>query len=213
MTQHRLMDFGSENSARMHAGLIFDPTDDTLMDDQAAALELLYDFNATRPSQSAEREALLQRMFASIGTGCYIEPPLHANWAGKHVTLGDNVYANFNLTLVDDVEITIGSNVMIAPNVVIATAGHPILPALRREAAQFNLPVVIGDNVWIGAGALIMPGITIGDDTVIGAGSVVTRDIPAGVVAVGSPCRIVREIGEHDREYYWRDRRIDFPLD
>ena len=213
MTQRRLLDFGDGNAARMDAGLIFDPTDDAMMDDQAAALELLYDFNATRPSQSAERQELLTRMFASVGSGCYIEPPLHANWAGRHLTLGDNVYANFNLTLVDDVAITIGSNVMIAPNVVIATAGHPILPELRREAAQFNLPVVIGDNVWIGAGALIMPGITIGDDTVIGAGSVVTRDIPAGVIAVGSPCRVVREIGDHDREFYWRDRRIDFPLE
>lgn len=213
MTQRRLLDFGPDNRARMDAGQIYDPTDGALMDDQAAALEALYDFNATRPSQGAEREALLQRMFASIGTNCYIEPPLHANWAGRHVTLGDNVYANFNLTLVDDVAIHIGSNVMIAPNVVIATAGHPILPELRREAAQFNLPVTIGDNVWIGAGALIMPGIAIGDDTVIGAGSVVTRDIPAGVIAVGSPCRVVREIGDHDREFYWRDRRIDFPLD
>ena len=213
MTQRRLLDFGDDNAARMDAGLIFDPTDDAMMDDQAAALELLYDFNATRPSQSAERQELLTRMFATVGSACYIEPPLHANWAGRHVTLGDNVYANFNLTLVDDVAITIGSNVMIAPNVVIATAGHPILPELRREAAQFNLPVVIGDNVWIGAGALIMPGITIGDDTVIGAGSVVTRDIPAGVIAVGSPCRVVREIGDHDREFYWRDRRIDFPLE
>lgn len=213
MTPPRLLDFGDDNLDRMNAGLVYDPTDDSLMDDQAAALEVLYDFNATRPSQSAERQELLARMFASVGTGCYIEPPLHANWAGRHVTLGDNVYANFNLTLVDDVAITIGSNVMIAPNVVIATAGHPILPELRREAAQFNLPVVIGDNVWIGAGALIMPGITIGDDTVIGAGSVVTRDIPAGVIAVGSPCRVVREIGDHDREFSWRDRRIDFPLD
>lgn len=213
MTPPRLLDFGDDNLDRMNAGLVYDPTGDSLMDDQAAALEVLYDFNATRPSQSAERQELLARMFASVGTGCYIEPPLHANWAGRHVTLGDNVYANFNLTLVDDVAITIGSNVMIAPNVVIATAGHPILPELRREAAQFNLPVVIGDNVWIGAGALIMPGITIGDDTVIGAGSVVTRDIPAGVIAVGSPCRVVREIGDHDREFSWRDRRIDFPLD
>lgn len=213
MTPPRLLDFGDDNLDRMNAGLVYDPTDDSLMDDQAAALEVLYDFNATRPSQIAERQELLARMFASVGTGCYIEPPLHANWAGRHVTLGDNVYANFNLTLVDDVAITIGSNVMIAPNVVIATAGHPILPELRREAAQFNLPVVIGDNVWIGAGALIMPGITIGDDTVIGAGSVVTRDIPAGVIAVGSPCRVVREIGDHDREFSWRDRRIDFPLD
>jgi galactoside O-acetyltransferase len=98
---------------------------------------------------------------------------------------------------------------MFGPNVVITTAGHPILPELRARGLQFNLPVHIGRNVWVGSGVQIMPGVTIGDDSVIGAGSVVTRDIPAGVVAVGTPCRVVREIGEHDREFYWRDRRLD----
>lgn len=201
------------NRDRMDAGLIYDPTDSALADQQVEALEVLYDYNATRPSQAAEREALMQRMFASVGTNCYLEPPLRSNWGGRNVHLGNDVYANFNLTLVDDAPIHIGDNVMFAPNVVVATAGHPVLPELRRLAAQFNLPVTIGNNVWIGAGALIMPGVTIGDDSVIGAGSVVTRDIPAGVVAVGSPCRIVREIGEHDRQFYWRDRQVDITVD
>lgn len=201
------------NRDRMDAGLIYNPAEATLADEQTEALEVLYDFNATRPSQVAEREALLHRMFASVGDGCYIEPPLRSNWGGRNVHLGNAVYANFNLTLVDDGPIHIGDNVMFAPNVVVATAGHPVMPELRRRAAQFNLPVTIGNNVWIGAGALIMPGVTIGDDSVIGAGSVVTRDIPAGVVAVGSPCRIVREIGDHDREFYWRDRRIDITVE
>lgn len=200
------------NRERMDAGLIYNPSEAALADEQTEALELLYDFNATRPSQGSEREALLHRMFASVGENCYIEPPLHSNWGGRNVHLGNAVYANFNLTLVDDAPIHIGDNVMFGPNVVVATAGHPVSPELRRRAAQFNLPVTIGDNVWIGAGALIMPGVTIGDDSVIGAGSVVTRDIPAGVVAVGTPCRIVREIGDHDREFYWRDRRIDITV-
>lgn len=197
------------NAERMAAGLVYNPNDPALLANQSEAQELLYDFNATRPSQGAERAALLQRMFASVGEGCYIEPPFHANWGGANVTLGDGVYANFNLTIVDDGPVVIGDNVMFGPNVVITSAGHPVLPELRLRAAQYNLPVTIGDNVWIGSGVQIMPGVTIGADTVVGAGSVVTRDLPAGVVAVGTPCRVVREIGEHDREFYWRDRRID----
>jgi galactoside O-acetyltransferase len=123
------------------------------------------------------------------------------------------VYANVNRTLVDDGPIHIGDNVMFGPNVVITTAGHPVLPELRVRSAQFNLPVSIGDNVWIGSGVQIMPGVTIGANTVIGAGSTVTRDLPADVVAVGTPCRIVRQIGEHDRTYFWRDREFDLPVD
>lgn len=198
-----------DNHERMLAGKVYDPSDAGIMAEQSEALELLYDFNASRPSQQTERAELLRQMFAEIGDGCYVEPPLHANWGGRHVYVGSNVYANSNLTLVDDGDIHIGDNVMFGPNVVITTAGHPILPELRARGLQFNLPVHIGRNVWIGSGVQIMPGVTIGDDSVIGAGSVVTRDIPAGVVAVGIPCRVVREIGEHDREFYWRDRRLD----
>ncbi|WP_454299783.1 sugar O-acetyltransferase [Salana multivorans] len=197
------------NDERMRAGLLYNPGESALMARQTEALELLYDFNATRPSQGARRSELLAQMFAEVGEGCYIEPPLHANWGGKHVQLGRSVYANFGLTLVDDGEIHIGDHVMFGPNVTITTGGHPVEPELRRAGAQFNLPVRIGAGVWVGAGVQIMPGVSIGESSVIGAGSVVTRDIPAGVVAVGVPCRIVREIGEHDRRFYWRDREID----
>ena len=194
---------------QMKSGQIYFCTDEALMTLQAECLELQYDYNQTRPSEGEKREALLRKMFAEVGEGCYIEPPLHANWAGRHVHLGKQVYANFNLTLVDDTDIFIGDFCMFAPNVVIATAGHPIEPSLRRRVGQYNLPVHIGNNVWVGAGAIIMPGVTIGDNSVIGAGSVVTRDIPANVVAVGNPCRVMREIGERDRKYYYRDREID----
>ena len=193
----------------MHSGCIYDPADPQIAQEQLLCLDKLYEYNTSRPTQMQKREQLLKEMFAEIGQGCYIEPPLHANWAGKHVHLGDNVYANFNLTLVDDTHIYIGDRTKLGPNVVISTAGHPILPELRMQGLQYNMPVHIGKNCWLGAGVLVMPGVTIGDNTVIGAGSVVTRDIPANVVAMGTPCRVVRTIGAHDREFYFRDRRIE----
>lgn len=198
-----------ESRRRMEEGRIYLPNDESIMAEQTACLEKLYDYNATRPSQASEREAMLKDMFAELGEGCYIEPPLHSNWGGKHVHFGKNVYANFNLTLVDDAHIYVGDGVMFAPNVVVATAAHPILPELRAKQMQFNLPVHIGSNVWIGAGAVILPGVTIGENSVIGAGSVVTKDIPANVVAVGNPCRVLREIGERDRRYYYKNRPVD----
>ena len=181
--------------------------DETILKEQYARLEILYDFNATRPSELEKREEILRRLFAEIGEDCYIEPPLHANW-GSHTHFGNHVYANFNLTLVDDGDIFVGDNVMFGPNVTLATAGHPVEPERRRLGMQFNIPIHIGNNVWIGAGSIVLPGVTIGDNTVIGAGSVVTKDIPAGVVAVGNPCRILREIGEKDKLYYYKDRKI-----
>ena len=198
-----------EERRRMMEGKLYLPTGEGLLADQAVCLERLYEYNHTRPSQNKEREALLKEMFAEIGEGVYLEPPFHANWAGHHVHMGKNVYANFNLTLVDDGEIYIGDYTMIGPNVTIATAGHPVLPELRQEAYQFNIPVHIGKNVWIGAGVIILPGVTVGDNTVIGAGSVVTKDIPSDVVAVGNPCRVLRPIGEKDRIYYYKDQKID----
>lgn len=195
---------------KMHSGKLYLPGDEELQREQLACLDKLYDFNRTRPTELDLREKMLREMFAEIGENCYIEPPLHANWAGKHVHFGKNVYANFGLTLVDDTHIYVGDCCMFGPNVVIATAGHPVLPELREKAYQYNSPVHIGRNVWIGAGALIMPGITIGDNSVIGAGSVVTKDIPEGVIAVGNPARVLREIGEHDREYYFKTNPIEW---
>lgn len=198
-----------EHKKRMTEGKLYDPADDSVIIEQRKCLEKLYDFNATRPHELEKRDIMLKDMLAECGEGCYIEPPFHSNFGGKHVHFGNDVYANFNLTMVDDGHIYVGDNVMFAPNVVVATAGHPILPALREKGYQYNADVHIGKNVWIGAGALIMPGITIGENTVIGAGSVVTKDIPANVVAFGNPCRVVREIGEKDKIYYFKDRKID----
>ena len=196
------------NLEKMHATMLYDPADGDIVEEQTACLDRLYDFNHTRPTEQDKRQALMKEMFAEIGENCYIEPPFHANWGGRHVHFGKNVYANFGLTMVDDTHIYVGDYTLFAPNVVVATAGHPIDPALRARGLQYNAAVHIGKNCWIGAGALIMPGVTIGDNTVIGAGSVVTHDIPTGVVAVGNPCRVMREIGEHDKEFYFKDRKI-----
>jgi galactoside O-acetyltransferase len=193
---------------KMTSEKLYACTDEEMCKKQTECLELQYDYNATRPSESQKRQELLKKMFAELGEGCYIEPPLHANWGGHHVHLGAHVYANFNLTLVDDSHIYIGEYTMIGPNVTIATAGHPIAPEYREKVFQFNIPVHIGRNCWIGSGVVILPGVTIGDNTVIGAGSIVTKDIPANVVAVGNPCHVLREINEHDRQFYYKDMRI-----
>lgn len=194
---------------KMHTGELYLPMDDAIMKEQTICLEKLYDYNATRPSESEKRTQLLKEMFAEIGDDCYIEPPLHANWGGHHVHFGKNVYANFNLTLVDDTHIYVGDYTMIGPNVTLATAGHPILPELREQGYQYNAPVSIGRNCWIGANVVIVPGVTIGNNVVIGAGSVVTKDLPDNVVAVGNPCKVLRTINEHDRQYYFKERKIE----
>ena len=193
---------------KIHSGEIYQPNDPDIMTEQLGYLDLMDEYNRTPRRLQRERAAMLPRLFAEVGENCFIESPYFANWGGHHVHLGSNVYANAGLTLVDDTHIYIGDYTMLGPNVTIATAGHPIDSGLRRRALQYNLPVRIGRNCWLGAGVIVMPGVTIGDNTVIGAGSVVTKDIPSGVVAVGNPCRILREVGERDRIFYWRDREI-----
>lgn len=193
---------------KLHTGDLYLPNDPDVIEEQLGYMELLYDYNQTRPREQERRQALLRRMLAEVGEECWIEPPFHANWGGRHVHFGKGVYANYGLTLVDDTHIYVGDQTMFGPNVTLSTAGHPILPELREQVYQYNMPIHIGRNCWIGAGAIVLPGVTIGDNTVIGAGSIVTRDIPANVVAVGNPCRVMREIGERDRELYFRGRRV-----
>lgn len=192
---------------KLHSQKIYYHSDE-IQKEQDLCLERLYDFNQTRPSETAKRESLLKQIFAEVGEGSYIEPPLRANW-GKHTHLGKNVYANFNLTLVDDTHIYIGDHVMIGPNVTLATAGHPIDPQMRIDVAQFNIPIHIGKNVWLGAHSVVLPGVSIGENSVIGAGSVVCKDIPANVVAVGNPCKVLRPINERDKEFYFKNLRFD----
>jgi galactoside O-acetyltransferase len=192
----------------LHIGKHYFPSDEKLVLEQQKCLEKVYDYNLTRPSETLKRQNLLTEMLAEVGKDCYIEPPFHANWGGKHLHLGKSVYANFNLTVVDDTHIYVGDYTMFEPNVVLATTGHPILPELRQKAYQHNQPIKIGKNCWLGAGVIVVGGVTIGDNTVAGTGSVVTKDLPTNVVAVGNPCRVLRPIGEHDRYYYFKDKEI-----
>lgn len=193
-----------------HNGDLYLPSDPEILKQQNHYLDLLYDFNQTRPTELDRRQALLKELFGDIGEGCYIEPPFHANWGGHHVHFGNHIYANFNFTAVDDTHIYVGDHTMIGPNVTIATAGHPILPELREQEYQYNLPVHIGKNCWLGAGVIILPGITLGDNVVVGAGSVVTKDLPDNVVAVGNPCKVLRKVSERDRKMYAHGRAIDW---
>ncbi len=194
---------------KQHGGALYLPGDESLQREQLQCLDRLFEFNQVRPSDLERKNALLKEMFAEIGEDCYIETPLRANWGGRHVHFGKNIYTNFNLTLVDDTHIHVGDYCQIGPNVVLATAGHPILPELREKGYQYNAPVRIGRNCWLGAGVVVVPGVTIGDNVVVGAGSVVTRDLPDNVIAVGNPCRILREVNDRDRAYYFKDRRIN----
>ena len=198
-----------DNVKRKSQGLPYCYDDPALQGDQHIYQVKMEEYNRTLQTEIELRQRLLKEVFAEIGTGTNVETPVHANWGCHHVHLGSGIYINSNVTFVDDDHIYIGDDTMVAPNVVFATAGNPILPILRKHHYVYTLPIHVGKNVWIGSGAQIMPGITIGDNSVIGAGSVVTNDIPANVVAYGVPCKVAREIGAKDREYYYKDRKLD----
>lgn len=194
----------------MVKGLIYDPADAEILKEQIYFQDRLWRFNQLKPSDITEKNNYMKEIFAECGDNNYIELPFHANWGGRHVHFGSYIYANSNLTLVDDGHIYIGDRVMFGPNVTIATANHPINSELRQKGLQYNKDVHIGENTWIAANVVIVPGIRIGKNVVIGAGSVVTKDIPDNVVAVGNPCHILREIGEHDKEYFYKNEKIDW---
>lgn len=179
---------------------------------RAAGKELMYDYNHTRPSEYKKKEEILKKVLGGMGDHIWIESPAAFSY-GCNTYMGHHVYANYNLVIVDDCPVYIGNYVMFGPNVTITVTGHPLAPEFRRKAAQFSLPVHIGDDVWVGANVVILPGVTIGNNVVIGAGSVVTHDIPDNVVAFGTPCRVVREITERDREFYTKDLPLNADWD
>ncbi|MBQ6502852.1 MAG: sugar O-acetyltransferase [Flexilinea sp.] len=195
---------------RMVKGLIYDPMDEEITAEQFPFLDKCRTFNQLKASDFDQKQAYMKEVFAECGENCYIELPFRANWGGHHLHFGSGIYANFNLTLVDDGHIYVGDKVMFGPNVTISTANHPIEPELRAKGLQYNKDVFIGENAWIAANVVIVPGVHIGKNTVIGAGSVVTKDIPDGVVAVGNPCRVLREVGDHDREFFFKNEIIDW---
>ena len=191
---------------RMKQGYVWKDDEENLAL-QAKCKALVKKWNELPTEAMEEREAMLHEIFGEVGENVWMNSPLTVT-VGKYVSIGSGTYANMNLMLIDDWKITIGKNVLIGPNVTMSTTGHPIDPAHRQDG-MYSFPITIGDNVWIGGNVTILPGVTIGENSVIGAGSVVTKDIPANVVAFRAPCKVYREINERDREYYFGNRRFD----
>jgi maltose O-acetyltransferase len=173
---------------KMLAGELYQPNDPQIQDVQLAAAAWMVRYNAALGLSDDEKRALLRERFAAVGDGTTIRPPFHCDF-GSHISIGAGSFMNFNCIILDVTTVTIGSNTQIGPAVQIYTADHPREAAVRRTGAEFARPVVIGSNVWIGGGAIILPGVTIGDDAVIGAGSVVTRNVSAGATVMGNPAR------------------------
>lgn len=193
---------------RMLAGLPYKAWLDGLSEERMACRRKLHAFNLLPPDEEEQAQRLLRELLGKTGRDPWINAPFHCDY-GWNIEVGDNFFANYNLTILDVGKVTIGSNVQFAPNVSIYTAGHPLHPDSRNSGYEYGLPVTIGDNVWIGGNVVLLPVVTVGSNSVIGAGSVVSRDIPEWVVAVGSPCRVVRRITEEDRKYYCKDRVFD----
>ena len=193
---------------RMLAGLPYKAWMDGLWEERLENKKKIYRFNNLEPGNPEEGEKLLKEILGKTGENITIEAPFHCDY-GYNIEVGENFFANYNFTVLDVGKVRIGANAQIAPNVSIYTAGHPVHPDSRNSGYEYGIEVTIGDNVWIGGNACIMPGVTIGNNVVIGAGSVVTHDLPDNVIAVGNPCRVVREITEKDRDYYYRDRKFD----
>jgi maltose O-acetyltransferase len=196
----------------MLAGLPYKAWLDGLEEERFACKQKIYDFNNLSPSLNESAPSLLKNILGKTGENIWIEAPFHCDY-GWNIEVGENFFANYNLTILDVAKVTIGKNVQIAPNVSIYTAGHPIHPDTRNTGYEYGIPITIGDNVWIGGNVVILPGVKIGDNVVIGAGSVVTKDIPENVIAMGNPCKIVREITEEDRSYYYKRNKFDVPIE
>ncbi|MCD8349020.1 MAG: sugar O-acetyltransferase [Planctomycetaceae bacterium] len=186
---------------KMLAGKLYNANDDQLVNERTDAKEVCYDYNHLRPRQTAERRAILKKLIGRSGDVFLIEPAFYCDY-GYNITLGENFAANHNLVILDGAPVTFGDNVMIGPNCSFYTAGHPLDVERRNAGLEFASPITVGANVWFGGNVCVMPGVTIGDNCVIGAGSVVTKDIPAGTLAVGNPCNVVREIGEEEKERF-----------
>ena len=197
-----------DQKERMLKGLPYKAWLDGLEEERDACKAKVYALNMLPPAERARIPALLKDLFGKTGERLFVEPPFHCDY-GWNIAVGENFFANYNLTILDVGKVTIGDNVQIAPNVSIYTAGHPVHPASRNSGYEYGIPVTIGSNVWIGGSVVILPGVTIGDNAVIGAGSVVTKDIPADHIAAGNPCRVLRKITEEDRKYYYKDRVFD----
>ena len=194
---------------RMLANLPYKAWMDGLSEERMACKKKIFEYNNTPPDQVERKREILKSLLGSCGDDYVnIESPFHCDY-GYNISVGENFFANYNFVVLDVGKVTIGDNAQIAPNVAIYTAGHPVHPDSRNSGYEYGIDVTIGDNVWIGGNSCIMPGVTVGNNVVIGAGSVVTKDLPDNVIAFGNPCKVIREITEEDRDYYFRDRMFD----
>ena len=194
----------------LNSGELYDSVDEEFIQYQHSLVQKINEFNNTpeTPEGLKKRDEILKSALGSCGENPYIIPPIYANCGLSNVHIGDNVVINFNCNFVDDCDIFIGDDCMIGPNCCIVAAIHPVSPRLRKHKLQFNKPVKLGNNVWLGAGAHILPGVTIGDNSIVGAGSVVTRDVEANTIVVGSPARELRKITPEDDIYYDKEKLI-----
>ena len=193
---------------RMLAGLPYKAWLDGLAEERLENKKRVFRFNNMEPDKFEEKIAMIKEIFGKTGETIFVEAPFHCDY-GYNIEVGENFFANYNLTILDVGKVKIGANAQIAPNVSIYTAGHPVHPESRNTGYEYGIPITIGDNVWIGGSVTILPGVTIGSNVVIGAGSVVTKDLPDNVIAAGNPCRVIRTITEEDRDFYYRDRKFD----
>lgn len=193
---------------RMLAGLPYKAWLDGLSEERMENKLKIHKYNTMSPDKKEELDALIKDILGKSGKNIVVEPPFHCDY-GKNIEVGNNFFVNYNCVILDVGKVIIGDNVMFAPNVSIYTAGHPIHPESRNSGYEYGIEVIIGDNVWIGGNVVINPGVKIGKNVVIGAGSVVTKDIPDNAIAVGNPCRVIREVTEEDRKYYFKDREFD----
>ena len=182
-------------------------SDESVMEEQKVCRRVLQRLNTVDRSDFDEIGKIVKELLGK-SDGAFINPPFYCDY-GSHIEVGKNFFANYNCTIIDVAKVKIGDNCQMAPNVAIYTAGHPLHPVSRNSMYEYGISVTIGDNVWIGGNTVIMPGVHIGSNTVIGAGSVVTKDIPDWVVAVGNPCRVIKQITEEDKKYYYKDREFD----
>ncbi len=193
---------------KMISGKPYKAFGDELLAERQYAKEMIFDFNSLRPNQIDERNEILKRLLGKTKDKYFIEPPFRCDY-GYNIEIGENFYSNYNLIILDCAAVKIGDNVLIGPNVSIYTAGHPLHYEIRNQEYEYAFPVIIGDNVWIGGNVVINPGVSIGENSVIGSGSVVTKDIPNNVIAIGNPCKVLRVITDDDKDYYFKNLKIE----
>lgn len=196
-----------DNQTRRDKGMAY-ITDEAVWNEMLSVRKLIQQYNTMDVCDLDGLQNLIGKIFGKVGKNCCVNPPFHCDY-GSHISVGDNFFANYNCVILDVASVEIGNNVFFAPNVAVYTAGHPVHPQARNSMYEYGMPIKIGNNVWVGGNTVILPNVTIGDNSVIGAGSVVTKDIPPNVIATGNPCRVIREITDEDKKYYYKNMEFD----